>query len=141
MSRSGYSDDCENLELYRATVARAMNGRRGQRALRDLLAALDSMPVKELGHGTFQRGTCPCTLGALARHRGVDVGDLEPAEHGPDDYAEVDRRATGERFDIAPSMAAEVMFMNDEAEWNSETPEERWARMRAWVAENVRETS
>jgi len=139
MSRSGYTDDPENLELYRASVRRAMAGKRGQKTLRDLLDALDAMPIKELGSGTFQRGTCPCTLGALALHRGVDVSDLEPAEYGPDEYAEVDNRAAGARFDIAPSMAAEIMFMNDEAEWEAELPEERWARMRAWAVNNIRD--
>lgn len=141
MARSGYSDDCENIELYRGAVRRALRGRRGQRALRDLLAALDSMTVRELGSGTFQRGTCPCTLGVLALHRGVDVDDLEPSEYGPDDYGVVDRDDVGERFDVAPSMAAEVMYMNDEACWHSETPEERWTRMRGWVASNIREDS
>lgn len=30
MSRSGYSDDCEYLDLYQANVDRALTGKRGQ---------------------------------------------------------------------------------------------------------------
>ena len=139
MGRSGYSDDCDNIELYRAAVHRAMDGRRGQKALRNLLVALDAMSIKELGSGTFQRATCPCSLGVLARHLNLDVDDLEPTEHGPDDYGEVDRDTVGQRFDIAPSMAAEVMFMNDEASYGVESPEERWTRMRGWVVNNLQD--
>lgn len=48
MSRSGYVDDCENLELYRATVERSIKGKRGQAFLRELAAAMDAMPEKVL---------------------------------------------------------------------------------------------
>ena len=139
MSRSGYSYsyDCENLHLYRGTVARALGGRRGQRALREMAVALDAMPVKELGCGSFQAGS-PCTLGALAAHRGVDVSDLEPEDP---DYPEVDRDLVGARFDVAPQMAAEVMFENDEQGLGDEAGAQRWARMRAWVGGKIREGS
>ncbi len=36
MSRSGYQDDCEGLNLYRGTVRRAIRGKRGQAFLREL---------------------------------------------------------------------------------------------------------
>lgn len=43
MSRSGYSDDCDHIELWRAAVDAAVSGKRGQAFLRELLGALDAM--------------------------------------------------------------------------------------------------
>jgi hypothetical protein len=48
MSRSGYSDDCKNEGLWRAAVARAVCGKRGQAFVREMAATLDAMSVKEL---------------------------------------------------------------------------------------------
>lgn len=138
MSRSGYTDDPEDLGLWRAAVARALRGRRGQAALRDIAAALDAMPQKRLASNSFQReGGEVCTLGALAASRGVDMSDMEPHQD-PDGWTEeVDRHIVGKRLNIAPAMSAEVMFMNDEGCYGNETPEERWTRMRAWVGLNL----
>jgi hypothetical protein len=137
MSRSGYSDDCENLALYREAVDRALHGKRGQAFLRRLIASLDAMPDKRLGAGSFQRGECPCTLGALAAHEGIDIADLEP-DGDPDgafDDNYVDGSYVGARFDIARSMAAEVMYENDEAHYGPpEAPQDRWQRMRGWAS-------
>jgi hypothetical protein len=138
MSRSGYSDDCENVWLWRGAVVRSLKGKRGQRALRDIAEALDAMPEKKLGSNSFGvKGAECCTLGALAVSRGVDMTDLEP-ESDPDGWtAEVDRDVAGHRLDIAPAMVAEVMFMNDEGSCGLESPEERWIRMRVWVAARI----
>jgi len=133
MSRSGYSYDCDNLNLYRGTVARALGGKRGQQALVELRDALDGMEDKRLGSNSFQKGECPCTLGVLAGHRDVAVDDLEPQHEDSD----VSQSAVGRRFNIAASMAAEIMFENDEAH-HGETEEQRWARMRAWVEREIR---
>ena len=43
MSRSGYTDDCENLEMWRGAVRQAIRGKRGQAFLREMLLALDEM--------------------------------------------------------------------------------------------------
>ena len=40
-------------------------------------------------------------------------------------------------MDIAPAMAAEVMFMNDEGGLAGETEQERWVRMRSWAVGEV----
>ena len=53
MSRSGYTDDYgveDPLAMgrWRAAVNSAINGKRGQAALRETLAALDAMPAKAL---------------------------------------------------------------------------------------------
>lgn len=129
MSRSGYSDDCEHIELYRATVERAIRGKRGQAFLKELLAALDAMPEKELiaselinEHGKV------CTIGAVCKARALDVSTIN--ESDPSDVAD----AVG----IARSMAAEIAFMNDEWRRTDELPSDRWKRMREWVAKQIK---
>ena len=129
MSRSGYSDDGDHIDLYRQAVARATNGERGQRLLRDLLTALDAMPDRRLipGHLEHDRGVC--ALGALGKARGLDMANVDP--HDPHEVAET--------FDIAPSLAREIVFANDEAYYGNETPERRWLRVRRWVASQIEE--
>lgn len=150
MSRSGYTDDYGDddplaMGRYRAAVASAMNGRRGQALLRELLAALDAMPEKRLEPGSFvQAGGGCCALGAVALARGMDVSDLEPqpsAEYGWDDDGEVDAAAVGARFDVAESMAREVMYMNDEAVCWPHGSVERFRYVRAWVESSIKEAT
>lgn len=130
MSRSGYSDDCEGngIELYRQAVHRAIHGKRGQKLLLELAAAMDAMPEKKLitEELVTADGAC-CTLGVICKARGIT--EL------PDAY---DAESVGMRLGIARSMAAEIAYENDEF-FRHETPEQRWTRMRAWVAENLRQ--
>lgn len=131
MSRSGYSDDADwwSFIRWRGAVASAIRGQRGQRLLRDLLAALDAMPEKRLIAGDLEWSGDYCALGALGTARQIDLRTLDP----------YDRVQVGERFDVASALAAEIMHENDEGGLRQETPEQRWVRMRAWVAENLRE--
>lgn len=127
MSRSGYTDDCENYELYRQAVDRATFGQRGQRFLRKLRDALDAMPVKRLITDEIANAQGEvCALGAVdPAFTGYDAEDL--AAH----------------FGIAKALAAEIVYRNDEdgpPRWQNrdgETPEERWTRMRAWVQKQI----
>lgn len=137
MGRSGYSDDCENLWLWRGAVSRALKGTRGQQALREIAVALDAMPEKHLVAHSFSRKEGVCLLGALAKSRDVDVSDLEPPSRSDGYVEDVDRDIASARLNIAPAMVAEVMFMNDEGSWKAESPTERWTRMRGWVAEHI----
>lgn len=134
MSRSNYSDDLDQWDLirWRGAVRSAIRGKRGQAFLREMLAALDAMPQKELiiGELVTASGAC-CALGAVAVARGIDVSDLKP-EYEPE--------AVAARFGVAEAFSREVQYENDEAMWVRETPAERWARMRRWVAEQIRVT-
>lgn len=130
MSRSGYTDDCENLALWRGTIASATRGKRGQRFFRDLVAALDAMPAKRLSAGelgTEDPDGDVCALGSLARAKGARLD-----EDDTEDYEKL-----GEVFDIAPPLAREVMYVNDKElpvyPRRDETPTERWARVRLWA--------
>ena len=130
MSRSGYSDDCGGWGLicWRGAVNSALKGRRGQAFLIELRDALEAMPTKRLIADSLQAGSEFCTIGVLGAKRGVDMTGLDPD----------DREAVGEAFDIAPAMASEIVFMNDEACWQAETPEQRWIRMRDWITSQIK---
>lgn len=127
MSRSGYSDDCENLELWRGTVLQAIRGKRGQAFMRDLAQALDAMPDKRLIVDDLRREGEVCAIGALGAKRGVNMEAIDPND--PDQVANV--------FNIAAPLAQEVVYFNDERGPVNETPEMRWTRMRAWVQDRV----
>lgn len=138
MSRSGYSDDGDYINLYRGSVYSAIRGKRGQELLRELAVALDAMPIKELAPNSFQTDTGQyCTLGVLGAARKLDMTELERiARSEEDDYGFYTPMAAAKAFGIAKCMAAEIMFENDEA-FIGETPAHRWARMRAWVSEHL----
>lgn len=127
MSRSGYDDGCDNnwdLIRWRGAVNAALNGSRGQAFLKEMLAALDAMPEKKLiAHELEAKGQV-CAIGAVGAKRGIDMSKMDPE----------DRDSVAGAFGIAPAMAAEIVFMNDEWTWRGdETPEARFSRMREWV--------
>lgn len=123
MSRSGYSDDCENLSLWRQAVDRSIRGKRGQAFLREMAAALDAMPVKELiALDLVREDGSVCAIGSVAVARQIDVAAIDANE--PQDVADA--------FGISRALACEIAYENDDHDWR-ETPEARWTRMRAWV--------
>lgn len=127
MSRSGYSDDCENVQLWRANVDRAIHGKAGQSLFKELLAALDALPHKRLiPHELVKDGEC-CTLGAVVLARGLDVSKIDESE--PEEVA----AALG----IRSMLAQEIAYMNDEYIGSRETPERRFERIRAWVVKQI----
>ncbi len=131
MSRSGYTDegDCDNLGLWRASIARATRGKRGQAFLHEMAAALDAMPVKELIAGEVVReDNQVCAIGSVALARGLKVTELDV----------YDGDAVGKTFGIAQCLAREIAFENDDDFGSkTETPAERWRRMRTWVASQL----
>ena|SRR5258706_13078469 len=135
MSRSGYTDDCENMGLWRGAVERAIRGKRGQAFLREMAAALDAMPVKELIAGEVIRDNeHVCAIGSVALARKMDVSELEI----------YDGESVGQAFGVARALACEIAYENDERSnvyengtSRVETPAERWLRMRKWVAASI----
>ncbi|WP_236326396.1 hypothetical protein [Pseudomonas poae] len=105
----------------------ALKGKRGQAFLIELRDALDAMPEKRLVADTLEADGQFCTLGVLGAKRGIDMGTIDA--HC--------RETVSEAFGIAPAMAAEVVFENDECGWN-ETPEQRWQRMRKWIGSHIK---
>lgn len=151
MSRHGYSDDADNeggaLAMWRGRVASSIRGKRGQVMLRELRDALDSMPEKRLVSRLLQTkdGEC-CTLGRLAQVKGLDL-----TEHEHDDEYELAElnETLAVTFNVAECLVQEIEYENDECgrcvpggsgnRWREETPEERWERMRRWVAKRIKE--
>ncbi|MNF83567.1 hypothetical protein D3C84_658920 [compost metagenome] len=145
MSRSGYSEDCENWSLicWRGAVNSAIKGKRGQAFLIELRDALDAMPDKRLIAEELEADGQFCTLGVIGAKRGLDMSGLDPDC----------RETVAQAFGIAPAMAAEIVFENDEndrmyirkpdgsSKWGRETPERRWQRMRDWVEANIQQVA
>lgn len=148
MSRSGYTDDIDDNWahiMWRGRVASAMRGKRGQAFLREMLAAMDAMPVKRLVAHELEAGGEVCAIGAVGRARGIDMNTIDP-----EDYDTVSGV-----FGIAAPMAQEIVYINDEVifwsqnpdgsvqrdddGWVRATPEERFVRMRAWVVRQIKE--
>jgi hypothetical protein len=129
MSRHGYVDDYDKDGtggLYRGAVVRAFRGKRGQDFLREMAAALDAMPVKELVAGEIVRdGAHVCAIGSVAVARGRDVAKLDVE----------DWEAVAKTFGIANSMVREITYENDDGP--RETDAERWTRMRKWVDRKI----
>lgn len=130
MTRSGYTDDCENnwgLICYRGAVASSIRGKRGQAFLVELVSALDALPKQELIADSLKSATGEfCALGAVGNARVLDMADLDP-----DDIETV-----AGTFGISTSMAREIVWMNDEAYWGR-TPEARWRIMREWALKHM----
>lgn len=157
MSRSGYSEDCDDnwqLICWRGAVASALRGKRGQAFLKELIAALDAMPEKELiGDSLVTADGQYCALGVVGAARGIDLNKLDP-----DDPYQV-----AKAFGIAQAMAQEIVYENDEYlndyEWvrvtlcgpirpweyhersvsvlRKHVARDRWKHMRDWAESNL----
>lgn len=141
MSRHGYGDgECDDQESFWmwirhcGAVKRALNGPRGQRLLREMVAALDAMPVKRLVTGALQRDGEVCALGAVGRARGLDMSGID-FDEDEDEWDTRLAQATAQLFDIPPTLAREIAYHNDEL--YGPTPEMRWQRMRSWAAHRI----
>jgi hypothetical protein len=139
MSRSGYSDVSNGWDIirYRGAVASALRGRRGQAFLVELLTALDHLREKKLVANMMQDGDTVCALGSVGRARGLDMTSLDLNRYDEHEFGDVVARA----FGIPPALAREIMWENDEMAqyWRTETPEQRFERVRAWVASQIKE--
>lgn len=135
MSRAGYCDDWDDqwsMILYRGAVASAIRGARGQALFRDLLVALDKLPERKLiANELVEQDGAVCALGAVGVARGIDIDALDPEEP----------EAVAAAFGIASALAREISFMNDEGSHQPETPEQRFVRMREWVAAQIKRPS
>lgn len=130
MSRSGYCEDMDDqwaLIRWRGAVASSIRGKRGQAFLRELVAALDALPEKRLTAHDLQDGDHVCAIGSVGLRRGVDMSKLDPDD--PQTLAGI--------FGIAEPLVREIEYMNDEAAFYNETPEQRWQRMRRWAVSNL----
>ena len=129
MSRSGYSDDCEQWDLirWRGAVASAIRGKRGQAFLLEMWKAMTTLPEPKLiANSLVEKDGAVCALGSVARARGLDLSNIDPE----------DGDGMGTVFGIPDALAKEIMFLNDD--WRTETPEARFARMKKWIETELR---
>lgn len=135
MSRSGYTDDYGDddplaLGRYRAMVASATRGKRGQALFKDILIAMNGMTCKRLiAKELEQQDGAVCAIGAAGRLRRVDMAKLDPE----------DAETVAGRFNIADCLAREIVWENDECGRRKESPEERFCRMRKWVRSQIKD--
>lgn len=137
MSRSGYSDDCDDqwsLIRWRGAVASAIRGARGQAFLREALAALDALPEPILIPNALKVEGGVCFLGAVGEARATTLEGFE-REDDDDDF---DQEGIARLFGIPHALACEIMWANDECGPYDETPRARWERMRRWVISNLK---
>ena len=137
MSRSGYNDcddgDYWQFICWRGAVTSAMNGRRGQAFLREMLDAMDALPepkltAHELVSHVGPRGPLKipkaCAIGTVALKRGVDVSNLDPENYD----------AVANAFGISSALAREIVYINDE--WEQD-PVKRFYAVRRWVKASI----
>ena len=131
MSRHGYLEDDGHSEyplaLWRGAVSSAINGKRGQAFMRELVAALDALPDKVLIAEALAEDGAYCAIGAVGAARGMDMSKLDP------DYPE----AIADAFGIAPALVKEIEWVNDE--YYAADPSGRWKLVRDWAVRNTRE--
>ena len=163
---SRYYDDDPGEEfpnqyaLWQANADRALKGRRGRQALRDLRDALLALPEKKLIDGAMctvrpqgdrgqrdpygfdpaaEYGEGVCAIGALLWHRKVKAG-MDPAEAFDslptldDENYDLSETALLAKRDagMAYPLAWELAYRNDET-YRRMTPEERYTAFLAWI--------
>lgn len=160
MSRHGYSDDYSNEwhdiaanGRWKASLNRAIKGKRGQAFLRAFIDQLESMPLdkRELGADSITEPSgAMCSLGVMLHANGKPAPSPESESYlGPfEGWEEWETRewwtenagpAIAEDLNIAKSMAEEIMYVNDE--WFNpprDCPRQRerrlrWAYMLRWA--------
>lgn len=158
MSRFDYSYSDETTEnqalLWEANLRRAVEGKRGQKALRELEAALLAMPEKRLIEGDICRDGAVCAIGAAAAYRKVQQGKTwkqamtelpqppEPDEDGLIDDDENDVYATmafaKRELAIVGVLAWRIAEVNDEWGWSGKSPEDRYRFVLGWVQKQIK---
>lgn len=139
MSRLYWDDDFDPQEegLLQGWLKSAIQGRRGQQFLADLVAALDALPAPELISGALEDSEtgCCCAFGAVRRHRGaerVPIGfDPEEEDVTPDYLAGP--------FNVSKTLAWAVVEENEDTSTSNtlEARRRRWESVRAWAMSNL----
>lgn len=162
MGRSDSDYDYDYDYVYPDALAlgatlRAIEGKRGQKALKEMAVAMDAMPVKRLCAEDLKNADGDfCALGVLASARGVDIDRLDAFDHNQ----------VAAALNVAPSFASEVAFENDRGlqTWHWEVFEicgplqpgqkrtwtvqvefpneymgiKRWQHMRYWITQRIK---
>jgi len=131
VSRSGYVEPSDNWQfrIAQAIVSNAIKSDSGQVFLRELRTALEVMPQKQLITGKIENENGEvCAIGAVAKMRGMnDVAkNIDPEN----------RKLVAETFGLPEELAAEIVYLNDEA-LEDVTTTMRWMFMYSWVVSQI----
>jgi hypothetical protein len=163
VSRYSYDgDEAMTYGLWEANAQRALSGKRGKQALRDLREALLALPEPVLIEGALctvnpqlrndqygevsEHGEGVCAIGAYLWHKRVKAG-MGPAEAFDslptllDDDSEMYDTAVLAQAEggITFTLAWELAYRNDET-YARMTPEQRYMAFLTWIDEQLDET-
>lgn len=149
--RINYSEDEDydgQFNLFQANCRRSINGKAGQKSLRELEAALLALPEKRLIADELENADGEvCAIGAIKKYRGVVV-DADPE----------DMESVGVELGMPRLVAWKVVCLNDvdidgryvEAQgpihrhqgrpcvFVPVTPEQRYEQVLAWVRRQIK---
>jgi hypothetical protein len=134
-----YDDDSDPSQegLAAGALRSAIRGKRGQRFIRDLVQALDALPLPELAAGALEdeETGCCCAFGAVRRFRGADAVPLwfHPMEEdmNPDNLVEP--------FNVSKTLAWSVVQANEDGMIGNDksTRRLRWKQVRDWAVRQL----
>ena len=133
--------DYGRWELWEQATSRALAGKRGQAALRDLEQALLALPEKRLVEGYIAKDGEVCAVGALVlakrcaagESRAAVLAELERLSDPEGDYAADVTASLGRKYGrMAYAMAWRIAELNDE-DCRGATPEWRYEYVLNWV--------
>lgn len=131
-----YESDESQMALFRANVDRASRGKRGQAFFLEFEQILLAMPNKRLASGVIadESGEV-CAIGAYARAKNPETL-TNYIDKGYESFSLWDTATLGAKCGMAKCLAWEVAYVNDET-FEKCTPEERHAKMLAWVRTQI----
>ena len=125
------ADQWRNICFWGA-VKKAVEGKRGQAFLKEMITALDALPKKELIEDELEIEGQYCAIGSVGRLRGIDMSDIQV-----DDWDKI-----AEVFGIAPSLVRAIEFENDQSDYGAtvlNANQRRWERVRRWCVAHLKE--
>lgn len=134
MNRPDYTEYYEQWDLVCNSLLAfksAIRSECGQAFLKEMLEALDTLTELKLIANELEVDGNVCAIGAVGKTRGMDMTKIDLGNN----------ETIADRFGIPDALVREIAYMNDEyCDWETETPEERFVRMRAWIVSNIRPT-
>jgi len=135
-----YSNYCF---LWESRVLRVIEGKRGQRVMREFAEALLALPQRRLiaGNISTPQGEV-CAIGAYAKAKGVNL-NRESASLDDEtlvgwEGSESETAELGESLGMTYTLAWEIGSKNDEEfAAHRYTPEKRWEAMYRWAVSQV----
>jgi hypothetical protein len=140
--RIGWTDEEDKpgqFAIWHANVNRSVAGKRGQAMLRELHAALLALPEKRLVHEAIAADGEVCAIGAWLVAKREQAGEdratvlAEYEAVSDDDYTDAVAEEAG-----APKLVAWRLVELNDIELDTVTPEQRYARVLAWVEKVLR---